>query len=258
MYFPLGGNRKGEWITYRNLIITFVVSGIWHGANWTFVVWGALHAGAVLHTRARTGRLVQAESSRGCSSRPGSSSSSASHGSSSSAELAGCLADHSPDRRRWLGRSGLPGLLLLLVLAVWIYQLLFTSGPRACFCCLAAGAARARARDDRVPLDRRPAGLAAVHLLPVLKRQCECGSRVMPSPVNGRLKDVRAGFLELVRLSLASGPRSVLCAVVFVVGAPILWERYEPLQPGPDYRMPYDLSNDYWLYDRYASGGTDA
>ena len=44
LYFPLGGNRKGEWITYRNLIITFVVSGIWHGANWTFVVWGALHA----------------------------------------------------------------------------------------------------------------------------------------------------------------------------------------------------------------------
>ncbi len=44
LYFPLGGNRRGEWITYRNLIITFVVSGIWHGANWTFVVWGALHA----------------------------------------------------------------------------------------------------------------------------------------------------------------------------------------------------------------------
>ncbi len=44
LYFPLGGNRQGTWHTYRNLILTFVISGVWHGANWTFVVWGALHA----------------------------------------------------------------------------------------------------------------------------------------------------------------------------------------------------------------------
>lgn len=43
VYISLGGNRKGEWKKYRNLLITFLVSGIWHGANWTFVVWGALH-----------------------------------------------------------------------------------------------------------------------------------------------------------------------------------------------------------------------
>ena len=43
VYISLGGNRKGQIKKYRNLMITFLVSGIWHGANWTFVVWGALH-----------------------------------------------------------------------------------------------------------------------------------------------------------------------------------------------------------------------
>ena len=43
LYFPLGGNKKGKWNTYRNIMIVFIVSGVWHGANWTFVVWGALH-----------------------------------------------------------------------------------------------------------------------------------------------------------------------------------------------------------------------
>lgn len=43
VYIPLGGNRKGSARTYFNLFLTFVISGLWHGANWTFVVWGALH-----------------------------------------------------------------------------------------------------------------------------------------------------------------------------------------------------------------------
>lgn len=43
VYIPLGGNRVVKWKWYYNLFITFMVSGIWHGANWTFVVWGALH-----------------------------------------------------------------------------------------------------------------------------------------------------------------------------------------------------------------------
>ncbi len=43
LYFPLGGNRVTQARRYLNLFIVFVVSGIWHGANWTFVVWGALH-----------------------------------------------------------------------------------------------------------------------------------------------------------------------------------------------------------------------
>ena len=41
LYFPLGGNRGGEWRTYVNLWICFLASGIWHGASWNFVLWGA-------------------------------------------------------------------------------------------------------------------------------------------------------------------------------------------------------------------------
>ncbi len=44
VYIPLGGNRKGAFNTYRNMFITMVLSGLWHGAAWTFVVWGAVHA----------------------------------------------------------------------------------------------------------------------------------------------------------------------------------------------------------------------
>lgn len=43
IYIPLGGNRKGKLRTYLNIMVVFLVSGIWHGANWTFVLWGALH-----------------------------------------------------------------------------------------------------------------------------------------------------------------------------------------------------------------------
>ena len=43
IYFPLGGNRKGRARTYINMMIIFLVSGFWHGANWTFIIWGALH-----------------------------------------------------------------------------------------------------------------------------------------------------------------------------------------------------------------------
>jgi alginate O-acetyltransferase complex protein AlgI len=44
VYFPLGGNRAGKARVCFNLAVVFLVSGVWHGANWTFIVWGALHA----------------------------------------------------------------------------------------------------------------------------------------------------------------------------------------------------------------------
>jgi alginate O-acetyltransferase complex protein AlgI len=44
LYFPLGGSRHGKFRTYINMFVTMIVSGIWHGAAWTFVVWGGLHA----------------------------------------------------------------------------------------------------------------------------------------------------------------------------------------------------------------------
>ncbi len=43
VYIPLGGNRVGKWRWYWNIIIVFLLSGLWHGANWTFVIWGLLH-----------------------------------------------------------------------------------------------------------------------------------------------------------------------------------------------------------------------
>ncbi len=44
LYIPLGGSRGGTWTKVRNTFIIFIVSGFWHGANWTFIVWGALNA----------------------------------------------------------------------------------------------------------------------------------------------------------------------------------------------------------------------
>jgi len=44
LYFPLGGSRQGKLRTYINMFVTMIVSGIWHGAAWTFVIWGGLHA----------------------------------------------------------------------------------------------------------------------------------------------------------------------------------------------------------------------
>jgi alginate O-acetyltransferase complex protein AlgI len=43
LYVPLGGNRHGTWATYRNLMLTMLLGGLWHGANWTFVAWGLYH-----------------------------------------------------------------------------------------------------------------------------------------------------------------------------------------------------------------------
>ena len=50
MYIPLGGSRRGKLRTYVNLFITMVLSGLWHGANATYLVWGAYHGlGCVIH-----------------------------------------------------------------------------------------------------------------------------------------------------------------------------------------------------------------
>ncbi len=48
IYIPLGGNRKGSFRTYNNLMITFILGGLWHGAGWTFVFWGFLHGAALV------------------------------------------------------------------------------------------------------------------------------------------------------------------------------------------------------------------
>jgi alginate O-acetyltransferase complex protein AlgI len=53
LYIPLGGNRKGHGRTYFNLFITMLLGGLWHGANWTFILWGAWHGGLLAAERFR-------------------------------------------------------------------------------------------------------------------------------------------------------------------------------------------------------------
>jgi D-alanyl-lipoteichoic acid acyltransferase DltB (MBOAT superfamily) len=52
VYIPLGGSRRGAWRTRLNLLVTFAASGLWHGANWTFLVWGAVHGLAQIAEKA--------------------------------------------------------------------------------------------------------------------------------------------------------------------------------------------------------------
>jgi alginate O-acetyltransferase complex protein AlgI len=51
LYIPLGGNRKGEARTYFNLMITMLLGGLWHGASWNFLIWGAIHGGMLAWER---------------------------------------------------------------------------------------------------------------------------------------------------------------------------------------------------------------
>ena len=55
LYIPLGGNRGGQWKTYRNLMITMLLGGLWHGASWNFIIWGGFH-GALLGLERIIGR----------------------------------------------------------------------------------------------------------------------------------------------------------------------------------------------------------
>jgi alginate O-acetyltransferase complex protein AlgI len=52
LYIPLGGNREGRWMTYRNVLITMLLGGLWHGASWNFLIWGGYHGGLLAVERA--------------------------------------------------------------------------------------------------------------------------------------------------------------------------------------------------------------
>ena len=90
LYVSLGGNRQGTLRTALNLMTTMVLGGLWHGANWTFVVWGALHGSYLIGHR-----LLNAGFER-AGVQPGGAAS------------------------RWLSRAGLP-LTFLLVLVTWVF-----------------------------------------------------------------------------------------------------------------------------------------
>jgi alginate O-acetyltransferase complex protein AlgI len=57
LYIPLGGNRRGRLLTARNLMITMVLGGLWHGAAWTFVLWGTFHGACLTAEHALRGRV---------------------------------------------------------------------------------------------------------------------------------------------------------------------------------------------------------
>ncbi len=59
LYIGLGGNRKGKMKTYRNLLLTMLLGGLWHGAAWTFVAWGLLHGGGLAIERAIDERSIE-------------------------------------------------------------------------------------------------------------------------------------------------------------------------------------------------------
>jgi alginate O-acetyltransferase complex protein AlgI len=58
LYIPLGGSRNNRALTYRNLVIVFLLTGFWHGANWTFVIWGIYHGALLMIERATGQRAV--------------------------------------------------------------------------------------------------------------------------------------------------------------------------------------------------------
>jgi D-alanyl-lipoteichoic acid acyltransferase DltB (MBOAT superfamily) len=60
LYIPLGGSRGGALRTYRNLVIVFLLYGLWHGASWTFVFWGAWHGAFLVLERIGLSRLLYA------------------------------------------------------------------------------------------------------------------------------------------------------------------------------------------------------
>ena len=133
LYFPLGGSRRGKSRTYINMFITMIVSGIWHGAAWTFVVWGGLHAlGRCLTRELEQTEVYQQRIPR----------------------LAKQLAVFTFVAFTWiffraqsLSDAGLiisrifttgwadprfPVVMAILVLAVWAYQLIYTSRLSLC------------------------------------------------------------------------------------------------------------------------------
>jgi alginate O-acetyltransferase complex protein AlgI len=70
LYVPLGGNRRGVRATYRNLMLTMLLGGLWHGAAWTFVVWGAIHGAGLAAERWLGERRGARDAAAAASGRP--------------------------------------------------------------------------------------------------------------------------------------------------------------------------------------------
>ena len=117
LYIPLGGNRRGERRTYVNLTVVMLLGGLWHGASWNFVLWGALHGGMLAFERARDSRRK---------ARP------------------------NRDNRRRLPRPIRIGVTFLIVCLGWVFFRAKTLGQAVTYCksLFALGAERTSAGSD--------------------------------------------------------------------------------------------------------------
>ena len=239
VYFPLGGNRGAKWATYRNMFLTMVVSGVWHGSEWTYVVWGAVHALARCLTRDfetteawkhRVPRLVKqtlvfafvtfAWIFFRCQN----------------LDDAGVFLT----RIFTTGWSDpqMPLLMAGLIAAVWAYQLLWSDSMRGALALRAAD----RADDARDP----DGGVLCWSWLSRARRSSSTSSS------GGELMQHDEGIAGISNGIRLGGREWLVVAVValgLVVGGP-LWA--EPVEPPAEARIPHELGNDYWLYRRYA------
>ena len=114
LYIPLGGNRRGEARAYLNLMITMLLGGLWHGASWTFVVWGALH-GLFLCAE----RLVRGWAGRAAAQPASPIAAAALAGTSAGLYRASVVPAFRPSAT--LSRFALALLTLLLVNVTWVF-----------------------------------------------------------------------------------------------------------------------------------------
>ncbi len=168
LYIPLGGSRGGRLFTYRNLMITMVLGGLWHGAAWTFVAWGTFHGIGLVGEHALGGRINDARA--GCGGWSPSTSWSSAGSCSGPPNLNGRRIPVAPQVP---GPASLwsPAVLLAIVVVVGrncclpIRSSGYRSGSSgdALSRCSVAGLAGRDRRRHRVRPGRRP-----VHLLPLL------------------------------------------------------------------------------------------
>jgi len=135
VYIPLGGSRRGKLITYRNIFLTMVISGLWHGAAWTFVIWGALHGLGMIVTRTLERNEVYRNRFPKLAKQAG---------TFAFVTFAWIFFRAPTWDSAWLivtriATSGLsdprfPLLFVMLISAVWAYQFMCESSLRKCLC----------------------------------------------------------------------------------------------------------------------------
>jgi D-alanyl-lipoteichoic acid acyltransferase DltB (MBOAT superfamily) len=131
VYYPLGGNRGGKFQTYRNMALTMLISGFWHGAAWGFIIWGALHA---------TGRVLTREMEQARFYRERVPRLAKQLGLFAFVTFTWIFFRGQTWEKSWTVLGGIftgawgdprfPVVMAFLILAVWLYQFLYANGAR--------------------------------------------------------------------------------------------------------------------------------